>query len=433
MGPGVVLPQEANPLIEQLKSPDANDRARAAKELGKAGDVSAVPPLATALADSSDKVRREVILALSEIRQPETLDPLIRATRDSDADVRALAVQALVGYYTGQAPRTGLTGFVKKKWDRAKSHFAADNSRIDPGVKVEPKVISALDEAMMDTPSIQAARESAKGLGILVAQAAVADLVKSAHSEDEDLALESLNALAKINDRSTGSPLIDLLDSPSKEVKQDAAVTLGILRTRDALPKLQAMYENNPDKKTRGKALEGLAYLGDLVSVPIFTKALWHEDKAFRASAAEGLGRAGDTKTLPELEKAAAAEKDAGTKLAIQFAITALGKEDYVSAVVEELGSKLHGDDAQTYLRELSRDAIFLPKLYPYLNHQDAAVRRRLCTVLMFTGDNSSLEHLERLSHDPNGEVASEALRALRAVRIRAGSSLPQPAAGTKS
>jgi hypothetical protein len=129
---------------------------------------------------------------------------------------------------------------------------------------------------------------------------------------------------------------------------------------------------------------------------------------------------------MPELEKAVHVEKDGEAKLAMEYAITALGKTDYLSAIVEELGSKFRGNSAQTYLVELSRDPSLLPRLYPFMASQDATVRRRLCTVLMFTGDQTSVEHLERLSHDRNGEVAKEALRALRAIRTR----LPAPATG---
>lgn len=427
-GPADVIAQIPRAQIEQLKSPDAKIRAKAAREIGKAGDTSAIPALAAALGDPSDEVRREVVKALSGMRRLESLDALITATRDTDPDVRALAVEGVVGYYTGETSGVGLTGLVKKGWQRARSRFVTENTRIDPGIRVDPKAISALEEAMKDERSIGAAREAAKGLGILAAKAAVPSLVISAHSADEDLAREALNALSRIKDRSAGPQLIDLLDSPNKEVKKDAAVTVGILRTGEALPKLQTMFENNPDKKIRLKALEGLAYLGDRVSLPLFTRALWNDDKEFRTLAAEGLARAADAKALAELEKAVHAEKDAGARLAVQYALTALGKEDYLSAVVTDLRSLLRGEPAQAYLIELARDSKFLPKLYPYMNSQDAAVRRRLCAVLMFSGDATSIEHLERLSHDPKGEVASEALRALRAVRLRAPTQTPAPA-----
>ncbi len=230
------LAQTPNPLVQELKSPNADIRAKAAHELGKSGEVSSVPALAAVLTDPSSKVRREAVIALSQIHSPESLDALINATRDPDPEIRVLAVRALAGYYTGQSPNVGLTGFLKKNYERAKSRYGPDNTQIDPGVAVEPKVISALRTVMMDTRSMQSAREAAKGLGILVARSAVPDLVKATHSSDQELAREALNALSKIKDPSAGPKVIDLLDSPSKEVKQDAAVTAGILRAREAVP-----------------------------------------------------------------------------------------------------------------------------------------------------------------------------------------------------
>ena len=404
---------------EMLKSSDADTRAKAARQIGKSGDRKALPALAGALQDPSDKVRREIAIALANFRQPEALDALVTATRDSDPEVRVLAVEGLVGYYSGQTPSPGFTGFVKKNYMRAKSALTNDTLRIDPGVRVEPKVISALEAAMQDTNSIHAAREAARGLGILVAQPAVPELVKAAHSLDADLAREALNALGKIKDTSAGPELVDLLDSPKTEVKQDAAATVGVLRTRAALPKLESMFERDHDKKTREVALQGLAYLGDPVSNPVFIKALWSDNKKYRALGAEGLGRAGDPKALPEIEKALDAEKNAEAKLAMQYALAALGQDGGLKGLIDGLGSTLHGDVAESYLIELTRNAQFLPKLYPDLSSDNATVRKRLCTVLVFTGDRTSLEFLERLSHDKNNDVAIEALRALRAVRTR--------------
>jgi HEAT repeat protein len=409
----------ANPLLEQLKSPDASVRTKAARELGKNKDTSAIPGLAAALSDPNEKVRHEVVIALGQMHNPAALDALVTATKDPEDGVRVLAVRSLVGYYTGSVPTVGFTGIVKKGWQRAKGHFTVDTTRIDPGIVVDPKVVTALDVTLKDLRSTHTAEEAAKGLGILVARPAVADLVSAAHSSDADLAREALNALSKIKDKSAGPPLVDLLDSPNKDVKRDAMVTVGVLRTQEALPKLQAIFESDPDQKDKEQAMQGLAYLGEKVSVPLFTKALWSNDKALRTSAAEGLARVADPATLPELEKAVFAEKDPVTKLAVEFALTALGKMDYLSAVVADLAARTRAEVAQPYLIELSRNPQFLPKLYPYLQSQDANVRRRLCIVLMYSGDKTSLEQLDRLSHDRDGDVAAESIRAKAAIRAR--------------
>jgi len=429
LGAGGLFAQDSGSWAAELQSPDEGRRAKAAKELGRSGDPAAIPALTSAVSDPSAKVRREAVIALSSLRVRESLAGLMTATRDMDQDVRVLAIKGLEGYYTGQGPDVGFAGFWKRTWRTAKGRFVEENIRIDPGVGVEPDVVSALVAAMNDYRFTEASREAADGLGILVARTALPDLVKACHSSDKSLSLVALNALAKIKDPSAGPQLVDLLDSPDEEIKQEAAVTTGILKTTEALPRLQSLFENSADKRTRQKAMEGLAYLGDPVSVPFFTKALWISDNEIRTSAAEGMARAGDKKALAELERAVQAERDGDARLAMQFAITALGRDDFLNTLIGELSSTRRGNYAQSYLVELSKNPEFLPRLYSYMNSRDSAVRRRLCTVLMFTGDGTSVDHLERLSHDPDGDVAREALRALRAVRVRvaSASSAPQP------
>ncbi|HEV2352268.1 MAG TPA: HEAT repeat domain-containing protein [Terriglobia bacterium] len=414
--------QTSTSAADQLKSPDPDARAKAARELGKSGDFSAVAALNGALIDPDVKVRREVVLALAALHKSAALQPLAAASRDSDPDIRTLALQCMVGYYTGQSPEAGVTGFMKKNAHRAKNLFTSDNARIDPGVTVDPVVLAALQNDLSDTRSIQVQREAARGLGTLMAKQAVPDLVKAAHDSDVDLARQALDSLAKIKDTSAGPRLIDLLDSQGKDVKRDAAVTVGILQCHEAVAKLQLLFQNGSDRKTREKVLQGLAYLGDPVSTPIFTKELWSANKSFRISAAEGLGRTSAKQNVAELQKAATAEKDAEPRLAMQFAITNLGTDDYVNTIIQDLTSKLHADTAQAYLVELSRNHEFLSKLYSYLNSSDATVRRRLAVVLVSVGDKTSIAPLETLSHDSNNDVAAAALRALSATRSRLNS-----------
>jgi HEAT repeat protein len=415
-----------NPSVTLLKQGHTDSvRAKAAEDLGKQGNLATIPALAEALSDPSSKVRREVVLALAQFHQPVVLPPLEQATKDLDDGVRVLAEQCLVGYYSGVLPNTGFTGFMRRNWQRAASHFQADDTKIDPGIAVDPTVVTTLIAAMKDTRSNEGSREAAKGLGILTAKVAAPDLVAAAHSSDPDLAREALNALSKIRDLDSGPKLVDLLDSPNKDVKRDACVTVGILRTKEALPKLQPIFQNDPDEKDKVAAMQGLAYLGDKVSVPLFTKALWSDNKDIRQGAGEGLARAADPQSRSELEKALSAEKDASVKLAMEFALTALGKEDALNDVVSELGSKIHGDVARSYLTELARNPAFLPKLYPYLQSPDAGIRKRLCVVLMYSGDQGSLQQLDRLEHDHDSDVATAALRAKRAIRARLDAAAP--------
>lgn len=411
--------QNSNPVVEELKNPNENIRAKAAQQIGQSGDTSAVPALAADLNDPSAKVREQIILALARLHTVPALKALATATKDTDPDVRTLAVRTLVGWYTGNIPSLGFKGMFRRSYHNALNWFQTDTMHVNPAVKVDPTAVTALVAAMEDSRSIGAAREAAYGLGVLLARPAVPALIKTAHSSDADLATNALDSLSKIKDLSAGPQLVDLLDSPSKQVQQAACITVGILRTKPAIPKLQQIYQANSNKNTRQAALDGLAFIGDPTSYPVFIKALWSQDKTERQYAAEGLARARDSKALNDLQKRLSIEKDGGVKLAIQFALASLGKTQSLDNLVSTLSSRTRGDVAESYLIELTRRKNLLAALYPSLNNGDATIRRRLCDVLMYSGDASSLPYVERLTHDHNSNVAAEALRAAQAIRAR--------------
>lgn len=193
----------SNPSVMLLKQGHTEGvRVKAARDLGSQGDLSTVPALASALTDPSPKVRREVVLALAQFHQSAVLPPLEQATKDLDDSVRVAAVQCLVGYYTGVLPTSGFTGFMKRSYQRTVSHFSGDDTKVDPGINIDPTVVTTLIATMKDTRSNSASHEAAKALGILTAKAAAPDLVAAAHSSDTDLAEEALNSLSKIKDES---------------------------------------------------------------------------------------------------------------------------------------------------------------------------------------------------------------------------------------
>jgi HEAT repeat protein len=414
--------QSPNPLVQELSSPNAGIRAKAARQLGESGDTSVVPTLASDLSDPSAKVRNEVIVALVRLHTNPSLEAVLKATRDTDPDVRLLAVNAVIGWYTGNIPSLGFGGMVKQSYHNTLNRFQSDVTRINPGMYVDPKAIDALAAVMQDTRSIQAARRAAWGLGVLSARSAVLDLVKGAHSYDPDLSINALNALAKIKDISAGPQLVDLLDSTHNGVKQTAAITVGILRTRSSVPKLESIYQDDPNKENRAAALDGLAFVGDPSSYSVFISAISNPNADDREYAAEGLARASNRQALAALQNRMQVEKKEDVRLAILFAETALGENQHLGDLVEALSSRTRGSVAQSYLIELARQKSLLQNLYPDLRSSNAVIRRRLCYVLMYSGDASSVPEIQPLTRDRNGDVAAAALSALKAIRARTGS-----------
>ena len=91
-----------DPLISYLKSDEFKDDAtRALVELGK----PAVPKLIEALSSQDDFVKKQAILALGDIQDPQAVDPLIAVLTDTDWLVRLTAASSLekIGDLRGRA------------------------------------------------------------------------------------------------------------------------------------------------------------------------------------------------------------------------------------------------------------------------------------------------------------------------------------------
>ena len=82
-------------LLERLKDPEADVRARAAHAIGAIGVVDAASPLRAALSDSEWPVRAMAAKALGRIHDTEAIPPLCAALRDREWWVRANAAEAL--------------------------------------------------------------------------------------------------------------------------------------------------------------------------------------------------------------------------------------------------------------------------------------------------------------------------------------------------
>ena len=88
-------PTAVEPLIRALKSPDGDLRCQATGAIAKFGD-GAVEPLAAVLADPDPEVRIVAAGVLGDTGDPAAVEPLIGVLRDRSPDVRGAAAGALM-------------------------------------------------------------------------------------------------------------------------------------------------------------------------------------------------------------------------------------------------------------------------------------------------------------------------------------------------
>jgi len=323
--------------------------------------------------------------------------------------------------------KSGMTGSIQRAGSAIKSKFSDTNDQvIDAYVQVRPEVIHSLGRVASGGSSLDARASAARGVGILRGQAAVPDLLQALHAKDTCLIYESLIALQKIREESAGPGVRFLLRDLDERIKLTAIETSGLLRDHGAVNELRDVLDRSRSDKVKHAALTALAQIADPSTHALFKAYLVNKDDGLRAAAAEGLGRLRDDADGAVIEKAYSAEEKGAPRLADAFALVRYGSTDMsefgaLRYLVNQLNSAAGRDSAIAYLTEVAHDNSVRQALYSALQAQAAtkAEKTGLAQVLSASGDRDTLPYLQKLSEDPDAEVAQAGMRAVRNLNAR--------------
>jgi HEAT repeat protein len=403
-------------LVYDLKNPDAPRRLAAARDLGLAKSVSAIPALLPLAEDPDASVRRQVEFTLEQMGDIAVLPGLVQLSADSEPDIRDRAVQALVNLHL---PRAGGPTAALVKLGNLINPWADEHADtvVEPDVPVDPSVITALRARMTDTED-RIRRNAGQGLGILRGEAAIPELLVAVGQDRDPLVrFEAVRALRKIGNPAVGSRLQPMLNLNMEKVRNEIITTLGTLKYREAVPELTRIYEESkPAERSRTLALSALADIADPASRPVFLAAKADKDLNIRLYANEGLARLADPSYGTVISAERLVEKNARVQVAQAFGLLRIGREEYLEELVRALGGWGTKDLAREYLLETQvseRPALFA------MHSKNATVRAELADVFGLMGDREALPALEELVHDTDSGVARNAERAVR--RITAG------------
>ncbi len=98
----VKLTAAAVPMLVELVNEGDAEAGTAALMLGRIGSKAAVEPLLKALSDPTTVARREILLALGQLKDPRALDAVGKDLYGESPDVRAAAAEALQSLGTGR-------------------------------------------------------------------------------------------------------------------------------------------------------------------------------------------------------------------------------------------------------------------------------------------------------------------------------------------
>jgi|SRR5579883_2166200 HEAT repeat protein len=387
---------------------------------------TAIPTVAQYLNSGDTGTRLEAVKQLINIGGPQTVDPLLRATRDNDPEIQMRATDGLVNYYLPGYVRTGLGSSLVRAGNSIKAKFGDTNDKvIDAFVIVRPDVISAIGALARGGSTMDVRANACRAIGILRGQAALPDLLEALQTKDNNVMVEALIAIEKIRDPSLGPRITYLLRDLDDRVQAAAIDTAGVLRDKDGLPTLRAIVNNPRNKKAERAALAAIALMPETQDRAVFSSYLNAKDEKLRAAAAEGLARIGDPADVPALEKMWDAEDEKMLpRLAAAFGLVMSGKLDLTEQaplryLISTLNQAAFHDVAYAYLVEAARRPQVRAALYAPMEQGSRDEKIYLARVLAASGDQSSVSYLEKISRDSDQDVAQEGLRSLRSLRAR--------------
>ena len=194
-----------------------------------------------------------------DIGTQRSLDPLIEATRDSDAAVQIHATDGLVNFYLPGYVRTGLGAKLQRVGKGIKGKFTDTNDQvIEAYIQVRPEVIAALGKLARGGVSLESRANAARAIGILRGREAIPDLLEAMKSKDGAVIYESLIAIQKIRDKDVAPKLRYLLRDLDEKVQLAAIETNGILQNKEALPDLVDVLNRARSMKVRRAALTAI-------------------------------------------------------------------------------------------------------------------------------------------------------------------------------
>lgn len=416
-------PLGSDPVVESTR-----DRIKQARDLGKQAS-DAIAQLIVLFDDANVPVRVEVVRSLSEIGGPRSLDPLVKALADPDAEVQIRATDGLVNFYLPGYVKTGLSAKLKRVGSAVQARFSEpDNADIVPAfVQAREDVIAGLAAIVQKGTAVESRSNAARATGILRGRAALPALFSALRSKDDLLMYESLTAIQKINDPSAAPRIAFLLRDLNERIQIKAIETSGMLGNKEALRDLTVLMDRDRSLKVKRAALGAIAMLGDESSRPLLTRFLADKDDGLRAGAAEGIGRLRQDADVAVLEKSFADERKVNPRLSLAFALVLHGKTELAEFgplryLISNLNSKAYRGVALPFLTEAARDVHVLYALHRALGQAPPTTRDErtgLAQVMAASGDAASAPILQAMSKESDPEVASEALRALRTLKTR--------------
>ena len=333
------------PLLFALKDGEAQVRSAAARGLGRFQDRRAVEPLMQMLRDPAPLARAAAAEALGQLGDSQAVGWLVRLLRDTEPAVRSRASKSLK--QLGWQPDSDT--------ERALQLMATGTLRQVAALGAE--AIQPLVELLRNGPPDKQL-EAVKTLGEMEDRNVIKPLLEALRKSTPALRIAALEALERFADPAAYEAVERLLKDHNPGVRSAAVETAAKCDGIRAVPGLiHALRDSSWE--VRQAAVKALGTLGEPAAVDGLCQALRDKDRDVREGAAVALGRIGDASGVYSL---------------------VLASLDTESTVRNAATNSLQQIDRQWLRTEAARQA--LPEIEAALNHREYWVRHSATKLL---------------------------------------------------
>jgi HEAT repeat protein len=328
-------------LTRALGDSDDSVKIKAAKTLGLAGAVAAIPTMIEWLTDPDPKLKLAAADVLGDLGGPEATSALTRSLGDSDPTMRVHAVRALGAIGRRGNPAVVISLIPRLEDDKADVRIATITQLEELG---DRRAVIPLVARFSDTAP-EARRTAVRAVGKLGDPSAVPALARLMNDPSDDVRTTAVSSLGLLGAVDAIDALIEQLGAGSETYRQKVAYALGQIA---AVPRsgkagedaMRTLVQNLEVTSTRNAAKEALHVAGK-AAVPALVAHLQGRIHGDPVSAVTLLASAGDARAT----RALAAELERG-RVAKPLVLKALGATGDPQALVPVLGALAAKDAA---------------------------------------------------------------------------------------
>lgn len=224
---------------------------------------------------------------------------------------------------------------------------------------------------------------------------------------DPEKSSHAAGVLSRLKDPSSVPKIIEALKSKNKDVRWFAAGTLGDIGDKRAVPHLEKMLLNDPEKGPRWAAAKALVKIPDKSSVPALIKRINDDDKYVRESCIRALGGIKDPAAIPHIITALK-DKETSIKWAAISALAQFDDPRVVPALLDTLTDKEESIrwTVSEALVKFGDEPRVISALIQTLKDKDPGVRQFTVEALGTSDTEKMVPEIAALWDDCSKEVA---------------------------